>query len=104
MAVEASYQAVLWYPCTLTNLYPNTSGVQPSQSSEKINMPEEELIQRIGVQIYGVAMQQAAAKGDLAKMKEIAAQAQRFVTEYGDVSAALEALKIEIAKLEARGH
>jgi Domain of unknown function (DUF1843) len=29
-------------------------------------------------------------------MKEVAAQSQQYLTEYGDVSAALESLKIEI--------
>ena len=64
------------------------------------NMPKEQSTH----QVYGCAMQQAAAKGDLTEMKAIAAQAQQFLAEYGDVSAALEALKIEIVKLEACGH
>ena len=51
---------------------------------------------------YGAAIQQAIATGDLAKMKEVAAQAQRYLAKHGDVAAALEALKIEIAKIEGR--
>ena len=48
---------------------------------------------------YGVAIQNAVASGDLAKMKQAAAEAEAYLHQHGDVSAALEALKIEIAKL-----
>ena len=51
---------------------------------------------------YGVAIQRAIASGDLAQMKALAVEAERHLAEHGDVRAALEALKIEIAKLEAR--
>lgn len=51
---------------------------------------------------YGVAIQQAVASGDLAKMKAAAAAAEHHLAQYGNVSAALEALKIEIAKLEKK--
>ncbi|HEX3685567.1 MAG TPA: DUF1843 domain-containing protein [Bryobacteraceae bacterium] len=51
---------------------------------------------------YGVAIQQAIAQGDLAEMKRIAQHAEQFLTEHGDIRAALEALKIEISKLEHR--
>ncbi len=53
------------------------------------------------VLLYGVGIQKAIASGDLAKMKEAARQAERQLAEVGDISAALEALKIEIAKLES---
>lgn len=52
---------------------------------------------------YGEAIQQAVATGDLARMKAVARDAEQFVAQWGNVPAALEALKLEIAKLEARG-
>jgi hypothetical protein len=51
---------------------------------------------------YGVAIQQAVASGDLAKMKAVAKEAEEHLKEAGNVSAALEALKIEISKLEKK--
>jgi hypothetical protein len=56
------------------------------------------------IPLAGGAIQQAIVIGDLAKMKAVAAQAQQHLAEYGDVRAALEVLKIEIAKLEVPGH
>lgn len=52
---------------------------------------------------YGVAIHEAAASGDLQRMKAMVMQAEEWLRETGDVSAALEALKLEIAKLERRG-
>jgi hypothetical protein len=52
------------------------------------------------VVLYGTAIHQAIAKGDLQQMKSLAVQAQQHLNEHGNVSAALEALKIEIAKAE----
>ena len=49
---------------------------------------------------YGVAVQQAIAQGDLAKMKQVAADAEKHLQQAGDVRSALEYLKIEIAKHE----
>jgi hypothetical protein len=54
--------------------------------------------------LYGVGIQEACASGDLARMKAVAKQAEEYLQEAGDVSAALEALKIEIAKLEKKHH
>jgi len=51
---------------------------------------------------YGVAIQQAVAAGDLAHMKRVAREAEDYLKEWGHVPEALEALKIEIAKLEHR--
>ena len=51
---------------------------------------------------YGVVMRDAAASGDLARMKQAAADAEEYLREHGNVAAALENLKMEIAKLEAR--
>lgn len=52
---------------------------------------------------YGVAIRSAAATGDLEAMKKAVAAAERHVAEHGDISAALELLKIEIAKREKHG-
>jgi hypothetical protein len=54
------------------------------------------------VRPYGVAVQQAVASGDLTQMKTAAAAAEAHLKEYGNISAALEVLKAEIAKLEAK--
>jgi hypothetical protein len=43
-------------------------------------------------------MQEAIATGDLARMKQVAAEAEQHLKQVGDVRAALEYLKIEIAK------
>jgi Domain of unknown function (DUF1843) len=51
---------------------------------------------------YGEAIQQAVASGDLAKMKAVAKAAEEHIARWGNVPAALEALKLEIAKLEAK--
>ena len=50
--------------------------------------------------LYGVAIHQSIASGNLGEMKKVAQQAEQHLSEHGDVRAALEALKIEIAKLE----
>jgi hypothetical protein len=49
---------------------------------------------------YGVAIQQARESGDLDKMRKVAADAEAYLAEHGDVPGALKALKSEIAKLE----
>jgi len=54
----------------------------------------------MAVVLYGVPIQEAIASGDLSRMKKIAAEAEAFLQEHGDVRAALEALKVEIAKAE----
>jgi hypothetical protein len=51
---------------------------------------------------YGVAIQEAVASGDVARMKQVAQQAEEFVAQWGNIPAALEALKLEIAKAEKR--
>ena len=51
---------------------------------------------------YGVAIQQAIARGDLAHMKEVAQQAEAYLIEWGDIRSALAALQIEIAKAEEK--
>jgi Domain of unknown function (DUF1843) len=59
-------------------------------------MAEQE---RASVVPYGPPIQEAIAKGDLAKMKQLAVAAEQHLQQVGDVRAALEYLKIEIAKL-----
>ena len=55
------------------------------------------------VKPYGLAIQQAVASGDLEEMRQAAKDAEEHVAQYGNVPAALEALRIEISKLEAKG-
>jgi hypothetical protein len=52
--------------------------------------------------LYAVTIQHVGAGGDLAAMKKTAAEAEQHLAQYGNVSAALEVLKMEIAKLEAK--
>ena len=52
--------------------------------------------------LYAVTIHHCVAKGDLAEMKALASEAERFLHDHGNVSAALEAMKIEIAKMEAK--
>lgn len=49
---------------------------------------------------YGVAIQQAVASGDLERMKAVAREVETYLQEQGNVPAALEALKLEISKLQ----
>ena len=51
---------------------------------------------------YGVAIHQAIASGNLDQMKRVAKEAEAYLAEHGDAWAALEALKLEIARHEAR--
>ena len=54
-------------------------------------------------QLYGPAMRDAAAKGDLEEMRSLVQQAEEHLREHGSVPAALEVLKAEIAKAEGAG-
>jgi hypothetical protein len=54
------------------------------------------------VPLYGVTIHQAVCSGDLAKMRAVAKQAEEHLQQAGNVSAALEALKLEIAKAERK--
>jgi len=49
--------------------------------------------------LYAVTIHHCIAKGDLAEMRKLVMQAEEHLRDHGDVSAALEALKVEIAKL-----
>ena len=48
---------------------------------------------------YGVAIHEAIASGDLNRMKAMAHEVEAWLEARGDVSAALPALKSEIARL-----
>ncbi len=52
---------------------------------------------------YGPPIQDAIARGDLADMKALVIDAERFLQKHGDVKAALATLKAEIARREAGG-
>jgi hypothetical protein len=52
----------------------------------------------MAVLLYAPTIQEAVVKGDLARMKQLAAEAEEHLKQVGDVRAALEYLKIEIAK------
>jgi Domain of unknown function (DUF1843) len=52
--------------------------------------------------LYGPPIHEAIAKGDLAQMKQLAAEAEQHIKDHGDVRSALEILKIEIAKKEQK--
>jgi len=54
------------------------------------------------VPLYGVTIHRCIATGDLAKMKEMRTEAEKQLAEQGNISAALEVLKAEIAKAEAK--
>lgn len=56
------------------------------------------------IPLYGVAIHEAVCSGDLAKMRAVARQAEEHLKQAGNVSAALEALKLEIAKMERKTH
>lgn len=49
---------------------------------------------------YGVAIQEAVASGDVGRMREAVRLGEQYLEEWGNVPAALEALKLEIAKAE----
>jgi hypothetical protein len=64
-------------------------------------MSEEQKPKPPIVVLYGATIHNAVASGDLDQMKKIAAEAEAHLQAHGNVSAALETLKAEIAKLEA---
>ena len=51
---------------------------------------------------YGPPIHEAIAKGDVAEMKKLAANAEQWLAQHGDVRSALALLKAEIAKREAK--
>lgn len=50
--------------------------------------------------LYGVVIHEVICSGDVNRMKQVAQEAEQYLQEAGDVPAALQALKIEIAKAE----
>lgn len=50
--------------------------------------------------LYAHVMQDTIAEGDLAKMQEVARQAEALLNDQGDVARLYDILKVEIAKLE----
>lgn len=50
--------------------------------------------------VYGCAMREAIAAGDLDDMKTLVEQAEQHLRDYGNVPLILEMLKTEIAKVE----
>jgi hypothetical protein len=56
----------------------------------------------VAVPPYGVAIHNAIARGDLAEMKRVADEAEKYLRETGDLRSALSQLKIEIAKAEKK--
>ena len=52
--------------------------------------------------LYAVGFQEAIISGDVARMRALAQQAEDHLKDWGNIPAALEALKIEIAKIEKR--
>ena len=53
--------------------------------------------------LYGVVINQAADRGDLVEMKQLAEEARRHIDTHGEIRPALERLEAEITKLEAKG-
>jgi hypothetical protein len=50
--------------------------------------------------LYGVPIHHCIAQGDLQAMKSMLKEAEAYLKEYGDVAAAVESLRVEIAKRE----
>jgi hypothetical protein len=56
----------------------------------------------VAIPLYAVTICEAVASGDLARMKEVARQAEEHVHTWGNVPASLEALKLEISKVQKK--
>ncbi len=56
----------------------------------------------MAIVLYGVGIHKATASGNLRKMKAMEKKAARWLAQTGDVAAALELLRLEIARLEAQ--
>jgi hypothetical protein len=52
--------------------------------------------------LYAPTIHHCIAGGDLQKMKQLVAEAEKHVADHGNVGAALEVLKAEIAKVESK--
>src|SRR4029450_8159427 len=51
---------------------------------------------------YGPPIHEAIGRGDLAEMKTLVSEGERFLQEHGDVRSSLEVLKAEVARREAQ--
>jgi len=52
--------------------------------------------------LYATTIQEVLHSGELQRMREVAKEAEQYLQQTGDLSAALQALKIEIAKAERK--
>jgi hypothetical protein len=52
--------------------------------------------------LYAPTIHEAIASGDLARMKQVAAEAEEYLAKAGHLPAALQALKVEIARAERK--
>jgi len=59
--------------------------------------------QPVIVPLYAATIHHCIGEGDVNKMRQLCAQAEKHMADYGDVGTALEVLKAEIAKAEAKG-
>ncbi|QYC41489.1 hypothetical protein Nocox_19400 [Nonomuraea coxensis DSM 45129] len=50
--------------------------------------------------LYGPAIQEAIARGDVAEMRRLVTEAEEHIKEWGNVPLALELLKVELMKAE----
>lgn len=50
--------------------------------------------------MYAVAIHEAVKSGNISVMKDIQGAAETYLKDHGDVSAALELLKVEIARIK----
>jgi hypothetical protein len=52
--------------------------------------------------VYGCAIMKAVVSDDVERMREVAKEAEAYLAEVGDLPAALAALRVEIARREAK--
>jgi hypothetical protein len=52
--------------------------------------------------LYAVPIHRCIAKGDLGEMRSLVKEAEQYLAQAGDVAAALELLKLEITRHEAK--
>jgi hypothetical protein len=58
------------------------------------------MIMASSIILYGQALTDGIAKGDVAELRDLAAKAEAHLAEYGDIPTLLALHKVEIAKLE----
>lgn len=56
----------------------------------------------MGIVLYATAIHEAVGRGDLEELRSLDRQAREHLEEWGNVPAAVEVLRAEIAKVEAR--